>query len=338
MTMSDYSTSQSGHERHEAQLGWFERLAARFGFSSVVDAREVIEAALASDDGTAFSPAERAMLHKSLRFKALRVEDVLVPRAGIFAVEDTATLAGLLAEFSKSGYSRLPVYRDSLDNPLGMAHVKDVLDWIFARAQLQDGGSLTLDKVDLSTSIAQAGIVREVIFAPPSMSALDLLVRMQHRHIHLALVIDEYGGTDGLVSIEDLLEEVVGDIEDEHDDEAPLVSEDANGWMVDARASIEEVEEKVGWALFAGSGNGDDVDTLGGLIFTVLGRVPVRGEVIKHSSGWEFEILDADRRRVKKLRLRPSPVPGSEVNADGDDVGKSGEPRALAGKVDVSFR
>ncbi len=313
MTMSDYSPGADAHEQSESHHGWLERLAAKFGFSSAGDAREAIEEALSNDDGTAFTSAERTMLQKVMRFKALRVEDVVVPRAAIVAVEDTTTIAGLLAEFSKSGYSRLPVYKDSLDNPLGMVHVKDVLDWIFARSQLQSG-SLRLDTVDMSITIANAGIIREVLFAPPSMSTLDLLVRMQHRHIHLALIIDEHGGTDGLVSFEDLLEEVVGDIEDEHDDDVPLINKEANSWVVDTRAGIDEVEEIVGRALFSNEDIGDNVETIGGVIFKMLGRVPVRGEVISHGR-WQFEIIDADRRRVKKMRIKPAFAPEADCGS-----------------------
>jgi CBS domain containing-hemolysin-like protein len=188
-----------------------------------------------------------------------------------------------------------------------MVHVKDVLNWIFARSQLQNG-SLRLDTVDMSVTIVSAGIIREVLFAPPSMSTLDLLVRMQHRHIHMALIIDEHGGTDGLVSFEDLLEEVVGDIEDEHDDDTPLINKEANAWVVDTRAGIDEVEEAIGRALFSNEDTGDGVETIGGVIFKMLGRVPVRGEVISHGI-WEFEIIDADRRRVNKLRVRPAFTP-----------------------------
>jgi CBS domain containing-hemolysin-like protein len=162
---------------------------------------------------------------------------------------------------------------------------------------------MNLGAADLSRTIADAGIIRELIFAPPSMSALDLLVRMQNRHIHLALIIDEHGGTDGLVSIEDLLEEVVGNIEDEHDaEDAPLFATDDTGLIADARAEIADVEARIGRSLT--TDDDEDVGTLGGLVFTMLGRVPMRGEVVPHPAGLEFEVLDADRRRVKKLKLR----------------------------------
>ncbi|NJM35604.1 MAG: HlyC/CorC family transporter [Rhodomicrobium sp.] len=306
MTMNSYTNGNGGNvsERSEGGPRWFGRLAANLGFSSSADARAVIEEALSEDGGAVFSPAERAMLHKTLRFKELRVEDVMVPRGDIAAIEADASVAELLAAFEDAGHSRLPVYRDTLDEPIGMVHVKDLMEWLIKQARSGvAGASLDLGAADLTKTIAETGMMRELIFAPPSMSALDLLVRMQSRHIHLALIIDEHGGTDGLVSIEDLLEEVVGDIEDEHDsDNLPLISEGADGLIADARAEIQDIEEKIGIPLTSESD--EDVDTLGGLVFTMLGRVPTRGEVVQHPSGLEFEVLDADRRRVKTLKVR----------------------------------
>lgn len=313
---NSYSTLNNG-DRQENGLSWLDRLVANLGFSSVVDPRTVIEEALENDESGSFTAAERAMLQKTLRFKELRVEDVMVPRAEIVAVEDTASLADLLAVFAEAGHSRVPIYRDTLDEPLGMVHVKDLMNWVIAQAATPEAGrGFDLGAADLSKTIVDAKILRDLIFAPPSMSALDLLVRMQGRQIHLALIIDEHGGTDGLVSIEDLLEEVVGNIEDEHDaGDAPLISQDGNGLIADARAAIDEVEAKLGVLL--SSENDEEVDTLGGLLFTMLGRVPARGEIIQHPSGLEFEVLDADRRRVKKLKVRPS---GDQTGAESSQV------------------
>ncbi|WP_170937260.1 MULTISPECIES: hemolysin family protein [Rhodomicrobium] len=316
MAMSNSYGNPNNGERQDNGLSWFDRLAANLGFSNNVDTRTVIEEALADDDGASFTAAERAMLQKTLRFRELRVEDVMVPRAEIVAVDADAPLSELLAVFADGGHSRVPVYRDTLDEPLGMVHVKDLMNWIIAQASAAaPGNNFDLGAADLSKTIAEADIKRDLIFAPPSMSALDLLVRMQAKHVHLALIIDEHGGTDGLVSIEDLLEEVVGNIEDEHDaDHVPLIAQEGGELIADARAEIEEVEQKMGVLLT--SENDDEVDTLGGLIFTMLGRVPVRGEVVQHPSGLEFEVLDADRRRVKKFKVRPTP--GSPGNgADG---------------------
>lgn len=304
MAISNNLGGYLANERSDGNLSWLDRLALNLGFSGHVDARAAIEEALRNDDGTAFTPAERTMLQKTLHFKKLRVEDVMVPRGEIIAVEEDAKLASLLDIFAKVGHSRLPVYRDTLDEPIGMVHVKDLMVWLLEQGKTNtaDDG-LNLGAANLSKTLADVGILRELIFAPPSMSALDLLVRMQNRHIHMALIIDEHGGTDGLVSIEDLLEEVVGDIEDEHDaDEAPLIQEEAGGLIADARAEIEDLEAKTGIPLRRA--DDDDVDTVGGLIFTMLGRVPLRGETVHHPTGVEFEVLEADRRRVKRLRLR----------------------------------
>lgn len=304
MTMNNQTTSLMNGERGENGSSWFNRLAANLGFSNTLDARGVIENALADDDGASFSARHRAMLQRVVQFKDLRLEDVMVPRVDIVAIEEGASMAELMALFGKAGHSRIPVFRDSLDEPQGMVHVKDLLGWIMGQSQhAESSGARHLEKVNLGTSIVNSGIVRELIFAPASMSALDLLVRMQNRHIHMALIIDEYGGTDGLVSIEDLLEEVVGNIEDEHDaEDAPMIAEDAEGHVVDARAYVEDVEAQLGLKL--ASGGTEDFDTIGGLVFSVLGRIPAAGETIPHPAGVRFEILDADGRRVKRVRIR----------------------------------
>jgi CBS domain containing-hemolysin-like protein len=314
MAISNNLNGFQSSDRQDGGPSWLDRLAAKVGLSSQVDARAVIQEALRNDNGAAFTPGERAMLQKTLRFKDLRVEDVMVPRSEIIAVDEDATLGNLLAVFAEAGHSRAPVYRDTLDEPLGMVHVKDLMGWVMSEGRAgADGGGFNLGAADLSKTIAEVDIMRELIFAPPSMSALDLLVRMQSRHVHLALIIDEHGGTDGLVSIEDLLEEVVGNIEDEHDaDDEPMMQDDADGLVADARAEIEDVESRTGIAL--SSADDEDVETIGGLIFTMLGRVPVRGEVIHHPAGIEFEVLDADRRRVKKLKLR---LPKKTVGGSG---------------------
>ena len=311
--MSNHQTSLTNGERSESGSNWFNRLAANLGFSGAADARAVIEEALREDDGAAFTPRERAMLGRVLQFKDLRLQDVMVPRVDIVAIEQGATMADVMAMIAKAGHSRIPVYRDTLDEPVGMVHVKDLLSWLMGGKEAASG-PVSLGKVDLGTTIAESGIIRDVIFAPASMSALDLLVRMQNRHIHLALIIDEYGGTDGLVSIEDLLEEVVGNIEDEHDaGHAPMITEDAGGFIADARADIDEVEARIGHAL---AGPDDDIDTIGGLIFAMLGRVPTAGEIIGHRAGFQFEILDADGRRIKRVRIVRA-KPASAQKADG---------------------
>jgi CBS domain containing-hemolysin-like protein len=290
--------------------------------------------ATASEDPN-FSPQERAMLRNVLGFHRIRVDDVMVPRADIVAVAADTTLGDLLGLFRTAGHSRLPVYGDTLDDPKGMVHIRDFLDFLAMRADNrasrrrrdgEDGAPQpsrlppSLGRVDLSMTLAEARILRPVLYVPRSMPAIDLLVRMQATRTHMALVIDEYGGTDGLVSIEDLVEMVVGDIEDEHDDATArmIVTGDNDTFIADARASLEEVTEALGIDL-SGEDSAEDIDTLGGLIVTLAGRVPTRGELIAGPDNLEFEVLDADPRRLKRLRIHRRgvvpPIPVAAVPA-----------------------
>jgi magnesium and cobalt transporter len=250
------------------------------------------------------SAQERLMLGNLLKFGELKIADVMVPRADIIAVEEGVPLSELVRIFREAQHSRLPVYRETLDDPLGMVHVKDVL----ALVEISPEGTMTWR----DTPVAK--LRREVLFVPPAMPALDLLLKMQTSRIHLALVVDEYGGTDGLVSIEDLVEEIVGDIDDEHDvDEEPrLVARQDGSFDAEARIDLDDFKERTGLDLGSGE-EGEDVDTLGGLVSALLGRVPVRGEIVLHPAGYEFEILEADPRRVKALRVRRTPQPEPEV-------------------------
>ena len=256
------------------------------------------------DDRAPDSPGQaltQRMVEATETFHTLRVEDVMVPRADIIAVEADTGLHDLSQAFATAGHSRLPVYRDTLDEPIGFVHIKDLLPHMMLNARGRSGKTYKDKKVVKS-------IRRAVLFVPPSMLARDLLRRMQVRRIHMAIVVDEYGGTDGLVTLEDLLEPIVGDIEDEHDDAVSSVEVvgTVNGVSVfeaDARISIDDFEEALGRE-FATPDEEDDVDTLGGLVFTLAGRVPERGEIIRHPDGVEFEIMDADARRVKRLRIR----------------------------------
>jgi CBS domain containing-hemolysin-like protein len=240
------------------------------------------------------SSQERLMLANLLRFGEISVADVMVPRADIVAVEEQTTLAELVALFREAQHSRLPIYRETLDDPLGMVHVKDVL----ALIETGPDGQMRWANVSISK------LKRDVLFVPAAMPALDLLMRMQSTRIHLALVIDEYGGTDGLVSIEDLVEEIVGDIEDEYDvEEAPQIMRQSDGsFIVNARTRLDDFKEHTGIDL-AFEDVGEDVDTLGGVVVAAVGRVPGRGEIVSHAN-FEFEILEADPRRVKRLRIR----------------------------------
>lgn len=295
--------------------------------------KEALETKEQSSD--IFSELERVMIANILRFGALRVEDVMVPRADIVAIDGEATLQDLLFEFEKVGHSRIPVYRGTLDDPTGMVHVKDLLRWIAANdetmANMQEqsmglkvisGGKNQIDNIekeentaeylpvdlgkkDFTIKISEANILRKVIYVPPSMPVVNLLLRMQSTRVHLALVVDEYGGTDGLVSIEDLVEEVVGEIEDEHDAEnGQLISGKLEtGLVASARTPIEDLEELTGIDLFQDEDRDDDIDTLGGLVFSLSGRVPVRGEIVSMPTGYEIEVLSADPRRIKTLKI-----------------------------------
>ena len=241
----------------------------------------------------ALSLQERVMLSNLLSFGELKVSDVMLPRAQIVAADEDTPLAELMSLFREAKHSRLPVYRENLDDPTGLVHVKDVL------TLLEPNGANDYRL----TSARIARIRRPILFAPPSMRALDLLLKMQASHTHLALVIDEYGGTDGLVSIEDIIEEIVGDIADEHDEEAPALKRDEDGFVADARVELEDFKNETGVDL-ATSEADEGVDSLGGLVASLVGRVPQRGEIIAHPSGYEFEVLEADPRRIKRLRIR----------------------------------
>jgi magnesium and cobalt transporter len=238
---------------------------------------------------------ERVMLANLLKFGELRVDDVKVPRADIIAVDELISICELIAKFREAQHSRLPIYRDSLDDPVGLVHIKDVVGL----------GELGADGIMRWPDVPISRVKRDILVAPPSMPASDLLVKMQTTQIHLALVIDEYGGTDGLVSIEDLVEEIVGDIGDEHDvDEAPHLTRLPDGaYEADARLDLEDFTKQTGIQLVP-SESEEDVDTLGGLVATLIGRVPQRGEIVSHN-GFEFEVLESDPRRIKRLRLRP---------------------------------
>ncbi len=242
---------------------------------------------------------ELHMMRNLLGFKDVRVDDVMVPRADIVAVENDISYAKLKEKFISCAHSRLPIYNETLDNPVGMVHIKDAYAFKRGRAKARPLSKLR----------------RDVLFAPPSMPALDLLLRMQTTHTHMAIVVDEYGGTDGLVTIEDLVEEIVGEIEDEHDGfDLPQLVERRKG-VIDApaRLPIEVLENFLALKLVD---EADDVDTLGGLVFTLAGHIPQRGEIIVHESGLEFEIRDADARRIKLLRMHTQTIQKGNTQKD----------------------
>jgi CBS domain containing-hemolysin-like protein len=310
--------------------GWFGRvLRALFGWkagSIRQDLEVVLEDGMPGDTG--FSPQERTMLRNILGLRERRVEDVMVPRADIIAVQQDISLGELIKVFSGAGHSRLVVYNDTLDDPIGMAHIRDVVAYMSARAAVNPEAAATRKKplpanldlraIDLSVPLSATNIVRALLFVPPSMPVIDLFAKMQATRIHLALVIDEYGGTDGVASIEDIVEEVVGEIEDEHDEEeAPSIVRQPDGsFLADARANLEDVTAALGAEFDVGDA-AEEVDTLGGYLFTKIGRVPVRGELVSGPGNFEIEVVDADPRRVKRLRIYRKKAPPAGTDRDG---------------------
>jgi CBS domain containing-hemolysin-like protein len=285
--------------------GLLGRLRALLGLSGGSLREDVQEAIEEITEASGFSPLEREMLNNVLTLHEIRVADIMIPRADIIAVPHDATLADVLEAFRTAGHSRLPVYADNLDDPRGMVHIRDLVDLI---AKVTDGFKLNAPRPGqrgfAEITLTESGILRPVLFAPPSMPALDLLAKMQTTRTHMALVIDEYGGTDGLASIEDVVEMIVGDIEDEHDEsEAPKIERGADGTFVaDARASLGDVSQVLGDDLSA-LVDAEDVDTLGGLVTSLAGHVPLRGETLI-AEGLQFEVLDADPRHVKRIKIR----------------------------------
>ena len=231
---------------------------------------------------------ERALIANVLRLRETTADDVMVPRADIVAMSVDVTFEQALAQMRAEGHSRLPVYREQLDDIVGMVHIKDVFAYVGNPA-----------------AFSLEAVVRTPLMVAPQVPVLDLLLQMRQARMHLALVVDEYGGIDGLVTIEDLVETITGDISDEHDEVmVPMVTERPDGALdIDARMPVEDFEARMGRVLTEDE-RGADIDTVGGLVFTLAGRVPARGEVISHESGMEFRILDADARRIRRLRVR----------------------------------
>ena len=274
-------------------------------------------------DDTGFSALERTMLRNILGLHDRRIADVMVHRADIVAIKQDIQLGELMSLFQSAAHSRLVVYNETLDDPVGIVHIRDLVAFMTASAKVPPAtvakrkkalpAGLDLRAIDLKMPLTETGIIRKLLYVPPSMRAIDLLAQMQAARIHLALVVDEYGGTDGLVSIEDIVEQIVGEIDDEHDStEPPSIVRQADGsFIADARASLEDVRTMIGDQFVTGEA-GEDVETLGGYLVNHVGRLPVRGEVIAGPGNFEFEVLDADPRRVKRLRIGPRkerPVP-----------------------------
>ena len=250
-------------------------------------------------DGTApeLDRQERALIANVLRLRGMTADDVMIPRADIIAIPVDVTLEQALDRIRREGHSRLPVYREQLDDILGMVHIKDVFSYV---------GRPDAFKLE--------ALLRRPLMVAPQIPVLDLLLQMRQARMHLALVVDEYGGIDGLLTIEDLVEEIVGDIADEHDEvQGPMITERPDGALdLDARLPIEDFEARLGPTLSEEEREAD-IDTIGGLVFTLAGRVPARGEVFSHPSGLEFRILDADARRIRRLRARKPAAAAAEA-------------------------
>ena len=295
------SKESDSSSSHEGGL-WSGLKSLLFGEEESPSLRRELEEALddydedAQDEGAPaaakgdLSAIERQMVRNLLHFSEHTVDDVAVPRADIIAIEERASFAELAALFAEAGHSRIPVYRETLDTIVGMVHIRDAFAILAGKSPVPD----TLEP-----------LIRQPLYVPESMGALDLLAEMRAKRTHLAIVLDEYSGTEGLLTFEDLVEEIVGDVEDEHDEapEALLVPLEGGLWEADARAELEDVAEEIDERL---ADVEEDVDTLGGLAFVIAGRVPDAGEILDHEqSGWKLEIVSSDGRRVTRLRLHP---------------------------------
>jgi CBS domain containing-hemolysin-like protein len=292
------SQTMTRHAPDEDEGRIWQRLKTMF-FGREPTLREQLEEAIAeheedsngdssSTNGGDLSAAERTMLRNLLHFSEHRVDDVMVPRSAIIAIEDTASFADCVASFSENGHSRLPVYHETLDNIIGMIHIKDIF------AVLAEGK----EKPNNLESF-----IRQPRYVPESMGVLELLSEMRTTRTHLAIIVDEYSGTEGLVTIEDLVEEIVGEIEDEHDDEPELLFTQSKPglWDCDARAELDDLAEAIDPKL---SEVEEDIDTLGGLAFVIAGVVPEVGDMLLHeTSGWRLEIIERDDKRVIRIRL-----------------------------------
>lgn len=316
-------------DRHDR---WVDRLLTRLRLRSSTSARQNLEDVLEENAPAAagFTPEERSMLRNILDLRESRVNDLAQPRADIMAVQKDTPLAVLMQSFEDAGHTRLVVYDDTLDDPVGMVHIKDLVKHLFAEAKKATrkrrsrgkavepaaeasarveapkiANGLDLGAVDLNVALSATRLIRPILFVPPSMPAIDLLARMQATRIQLALVVDEYGGTDGLIAMEDIVESIVGDIEDEHDvDTTRTISQTADGaYVADARATLEEVRATLGPDFEPGEEISEEVDTLGGYLTVLAGHVPVRGELVAGPGELEFEIIDADPRRVKRVKI-----------------------------------
>ncbi|WP_108810359.1 hemolysin family protein [Sphingorhabdus sp. Alg231-15] len=303
------SSTPRGEDDEPGQL-WRNLKAMLFGETEDSSLRAQLEEVIDEHENDAeadkngnpdISPVELEMLRNLLNFSDHRVDDIAVPRADIVAIEESAPFSEYVEIFSEHGHSRIPVFRENLDTIIGMIHIKDIF------ALVAKGGNPPTDITPY---------LRQPRFVPESMGVLDLLAEMRATRTHLAIIFDEYNGTEGLVTIEDIVEEIVGDIEDEHDDEPVQMLKQLDGgiWEADARAELDDVGEEIDPAL---AEIDEDVDTIGGLSFVLAGHIPKTGEMLEHPSGWQLKILEADDRRVTRLRLLPpDPVSAATHQAD----------------------
>ncbi|MEZ5994292.1 MAG: hemolysin family protein [Hyphomonadaceae bacterium] len=292
-------THDAGEPSPRRRGGLIQKLSRMFARERLGSAEAVEEALREREqNGQPIELAQKDLILRAAHFDRLKVADVMRPRAEIVAIEASATLGEAARAFSDSQHSRLPIYGETLDDPQGFVHVRDVLALLAPNASGEAGAKYS------DRSLPR--IRREILFVPQSMTLATLFLKMQSSRIHLALVVDEYGGTDGLVSMEDLVEQIVGAIEDEHDVESALVLERANGaFEADGRAPIDELEAKLGASL-ALPEHEDEFDTAGGLAVALAARLPQRGEILHHPAGFDVEIIDADPRRVKRVRIKPA--------------------------------
>jgi CBS domain containing-hemolysin-like protein len=343
-------------EQSEPAEGWLTRvMRILFGWKAASTRADLEHVLTAEQPQSGFSPEEAVMLKNILGLRETRIERVMVPRADIMAVQQNITLGELVKVFEVAGHSRLVVYNDTLDDPTGMIHIRDLIAFMAAHTSQssgQDGAaqagaqsdaqetakaaSLHFADIDLAMPLSATKIVREILYAPPSMPALDLLAKMQATRIHLALVIDEYGGSDGLVSIEDLVELIVGDIADEHDEqESPAVTRQSDGsFVANGRASLDDVRAAIGDQFDVGE-VAEEVDTLGGYLVTKAGHVPVRGELVPGPEPFEAEVLDAEPRRVKRVKIYLRKDRRPAAARETPTLVRTGAPRPVAPREDA---
>ncbi len=294
------SDRQTPAERNSLLWRFQGLLRRREGESARDQVAAIIEEAGDDLDEAKLDVHEREILRNVVRLRTKTAVDVMVPRADIVSMPVGLTMGEAIAAIQREGHSRFPVYRDNLDDVLGFLHIKDV----FAA-------------VNQPEKFSVEGVLRPMLFVVPQVPVLDLLLQMRERRTHMALVVDEYGGIDGLVTIEDLVEAIVGDISDEHDEEtAPQITERPDGSVdLDGRTTVEAFEARMGPVLTEEE-RGQDIDTVGGLVFTLAGRVPARGELVSHASGLEFRVMDSDPRRIRRLRVRKAAAPGEARAAE----------------------